>query len=739
MKRVLSVLLTLFLLVGLCVPAFAAGSDPQQAADHLHSLGLFQGTGTSADGKPIYELDRAPYRDEAVTMLVRLLGKEAEAKAGSWTTPFVDVADWAKPYVGYAYSNGLTKGVGDTEFGSKMQATATMYITFVLRALGYTDGVDFTWDAAWVVSDMLGITDGSYNAETNASFTRGGVAVISDNALEAKYKGSSDTLLDKLVADGAVTAGQPTPAPAPSPAPSPAPTGEHTVLNSEQIYARCMPAVLYIEVYDEYGDAIANGSGFFIDGNGTVVTNHHVIYGATSAKVWLADSSGADQEERDVLGVYDWSEEEDWAILKVAGDNNSWLKPGDPSTAMGGATIYALGSPLGLSASISDGIVSNPARMFDGQTYIQISAPISPGSSGGALVNKYGEVVGITSAAFEEGQNLNLAIPISRIANAKHGELTPISETYVMPGGLIYTDIDYLELHPGETVDVEVTTQKYNTDALLTVVPYFWGDDDDEPIRSSDLVTLTYGTWAADEDHYTMHVTANENYGGTTLILSLETKDGDYLNYTSIYISVIGGEVTPEVEEVTLDKGSSATIWIAASADDGRSVKLRHDANNSDIISCVWGMWNETEDHIPLTITGLDYGSYYLTLELLDGQTDAVLATNYLYVTVVGGKLTISEEEFMMAPGETKTVTITGIANDPSLQAFIHADEFDSEVIDWQRGQLGTGTVQLTIKALAEGWDCIYITLEDADGNVLVDGWIDVYVNMDGRDPNELD
>lgn len=741
MKRALSVILTLLLLVGLCVPAFAAGSDPQQAADHLHSLGLFQGTGTSADGKPIYELNRAPSRDEAVTMLVRLLGKETEAKAGSWTTPFDDVDEWAKPYVGYAYSNGLTNGVDKTKFGSKSPTTATMYITFVLRALGYKDGVDFTWDAAWVVSDLLGITDGSYNAETNASFTRGGVAIISDNALEAKYKGGEQTLLQKLVADGAVTAGQPTPAPSPSPSPSPAPspslTGDHTELNSEQIYARCMPAVFYIEVYDEYGDAIGSGSGFFIDGNGTAVTNHHVIYGAASAKIMLADSAGADAEVRDVLGVYDWNEAEDWAVLKVDIAGNNWLRFGDSSTAQGGATVYTLGSPQGFSASIDDGMISNPARVIDGQTYIQHSASMSPGSSGGALVNKYGEVIGITNMILieEYSQNINFAIPIEKIANARHGELTPINQTYTMPGGLIYTDVDYLELRPGETVDVEVTAQKYNTDALLTVVPYFWGDDEDEPSRNSDLIDLTYENWAADADHYTMHVTAGSSFGNTTLILSLETQDGDYLNYTSIYISVLGGAVAPEVEELTIDKGSSATVWIAAKADDGRSVKVRHDANNTDIISCSWGAWNETQDRIVLTVNGIVCGEYYLTLELLDANTEAVLATNYLYVNVVGGKLTISETEFMMAPGETKTVTISGVPNDPNVHASIYTDEYPSDVINWQRGALGANPAQLTITALTEGWDCIYITLCDAGGDVLADGWIDVYVNMDGREP----
>ncbi len=190
MKRFLSLILTLFLLLGLCMPAFAAEPDAQAAAEHLYALGLFKGTGTDENDDPTFELERPMTRAEAVTMLVRLLGKEDEARSSTWTTPFTDVADWAKPYVGYAYENRLTKGIDpndETKFGSSTTATARMYITFVLRALGYSDdaGGDFQYKTAWEFSDKLGITDGSYNASTDGSFIRGDAAIVSDSALEA--------------------------------------------------------------------------------------------------------------------------------------------------------------------------------------------------------------------------------------------------------------------------------------------------------------------------------------------------------------------------------------------------------------------------------------------------------------------------------------------------------------------------------------------------------------------------
>lgn len=197
MKCFLSFLLVLVLFCGMMPGSFAAREEASAAADTLYQLGLFNGKGTDANGKPIYALDDVPTRHEAVTMLVRLLGKEAEAKAGNWTTPFTDVDDWAKPYVGYAYANGLTTGTGATTFGGKATITATQYLTFVLRALGYTSGTDFQWDKAWELSDAIGLTSGEYNAETDA-FLRSDIALISESALSARLKGSNVMLLRKL-------------------------------------------------------------------------------------------------------------------------------------------------------------------------------------------------------------------------------------------------------------------------------------------------------------------------------------------------------------------------------------------------------------------------------------------------------------------------------------------------------------------------------------------------------------
>ena len=206
MKKLLKPLLAVLVAVMVCsmMPsAFAASDEAIDAAYALNELGLFNGVGKNANGMPNFDLDRAPTRHESVVMLVRLLGKEAEAKAGSWETPFTDVAEWAEPYVGYAYANDLVSGTSATKFSGTDVISASQYLTLVLRALGYKSGVDFQWDKAWELSDPIGLTDARYNADST-QFTRGDIAIISRNALHTKEKEVDDTLLDALVASSAV-------------------------------------------------------------------------------------------------------------------------------------------------------------------------------------------------------------------------------------------------------------------------------------------------------------------------------------------------------------------------------------------------------------------------------------------------------------------------------------------------------------------------------------------------------
>ena len=143
---------------------------------------------------------------------------------------------------------------------------------------------------------------------------------------------------------------------------------------------------------------------FFI-GENIIVTNYHVIDGASEASCYTNNSS----KRYIIEGFLAADKTADLILLKVAKLNRPSLKFAT-SRAVPGQKIYVLGSPKGLPSTISDGIVSG-LRDFDGIKLIQITAPISPGSSGGPVLNSAGELIGISVGQFTEGQNLNFAIP----------------------------------------------------------------------------------------------------------------------------------------------------------------------------------------------------------------------------------------------------------------------------------------------------------------------------------------
>ncbi len=174
--------------------------------------------------------------------------------------------------------------------------------------------------------------------------------------------------------------------------------------------------VFQIEIYDSSGEAVANGSGFFIEESGVAVTNYHVIEDASSAKAVTLDGN-----KYDISVVYGYDKTKDVAIIQVDGNGFTALKLGDSDKVQTGQRIFCVGSPLGLKNTISEGVVSNAKRTIEDMTFIQISAPISPGSSGGAVLNEQCEVIGISTAAFTNGQNLNLAVPSNVIPTITRG------------------------------------------------------------------------------------------------------------------------------------------------------------------------------------------------------------------------------------------------------------------------------------------------------------------------------
>ncbi|HEU0176744.1 MAG TPA: trypsin-like peptidase domain-containing protein [Blastocatellia bacterium] len=166
-------------------------------------------------------------------------------------------------------------------------------------------------------------------------------------------------------------------------------------------------AVVIIEALDERGSVTGQGSGFIVTPKGAVVTNLHVVQGAASLRVKLP--GGDAYKTSDLIDVDD---AKDIAIVKVKGYKMPVVTLGDSDKSEIGEAVVAISSPEGLVNSISTGVLSG-VRRFDTHRVFQITAPISQGSSGGALFNSSGEVIGIITYLSKSGQNINFAVPIN--------------------------------------------------------------------------------------------------------------------------------------------------------------------------------------------------------------------------------------------------------------------------------------------------------------------------------------
>ena len=202
MKRIhrscVAALLLLAMLLS-CVPALAAGSSHSyttlQKAEALKTLGIFQGT------KKGFELEGTLTREQAVTLIVRLLGAEAEAKEKNPEHPFTDVWAWASPYVGYGYQNNLVKGMGGTTFGYGQLVTEAQFLTMLLRVLQYEDGTDFTWSKSAELAGELGLPV----VGSERDYTRGNAVDVIWELLKLTFKSGKQTLAEMLIEKGVFT------------------------------------------------------------------------------------------------------------------------------------------------------------------------------------------------------------------------------------------------------------------------------------------------------------------------------------------------------------------------------------------------------------------------------------------------------------------------------------------------------------------------------------------------------
>ncbi|HXT63994.1 MAG TPA: trypsin-like peptidase domain-containing protein [Pyrinomonadaceae bacterium] len=178
-----------------------------------------------------------------------------------------------------------------------------------------------------------------------------------------------------------------------------------------ELVRRIKPSAVAIETFDARGEKLSRGSGFFVDVD-RVVTNRHVIDGAYRAEVHSV--SGSSYPVKSVLAV---DAEGDLALLKVDAPPNL-VRPLslDRTSPQEGESIVVIGNPFGLEGSVTNGIVSAVRDIPGFGRIIQITAPISPGSSGSPVVNMQGQVIGVATLQVAGGQSVNFAIPSERIA-----------------------------------------------------------------------------------------------------------------------------------------------------------------------------------------------------------------------------------------------------------------------------------------------------------------------------------
>lgn len=412
-KRVLAFLCALLLLTGAVPFASAQEGESLRAADTLSTLSLVNGTSAGN-----YALESPATRAQAAVLLVRLAGAEKSAAASQWISGYRDVPAWAADAVHYAvYRNWIgSPASSGLDFHPNQAITADEWFTLLLRMLGYDDAAgDFTAGDAALFAQHIGLTSLAYTD----TLTRGDLFVIMENALSFSYKDGSATIISHLVDCGAV-----------SRASANALGLLNQILTPRQVADRCTAAVFSLDNYAQQIEVdaqmpSANASGFFISADGLAVTNYHSIDGAIYATATLSTGEVYPIERvvyydpsMDIAVIQvsktslDHCTTSAFAYLDIAPSGTGDVRPGD--------TVHTISNPLGLGLAISTGIISATNRQVEGYALpcLMSTADISQGSSGGALLNALGQVIGITSGAYAYGNSMYLAVPIDPVISA---------------------------------------------------------------------------------------------------------------------------------------------------------------------------------------------------------------------------------------------------------------------------------------------------------------------------------
>jgi hypothetical protein len=288
-------------------------------------------------------------------------------------------------------------------------------------------------------------------------------------------------------------------------------------------------------------------------------------------------------------------------------------------------------------------------------TYIQMSAAISPGSSGGALLNKYGQVIGITSATYTEGQNLNLAIPMTYLDQMSVEAVTPLSGPQDSPSGTLSLSAAALNLSMGETGTVTATAVEQNCTGVS--VRYV--------LSREDIVSCSWGKWNGDDVDLIIEPLAIGSAEITVYFIISETDM--VLDSKTIQVTVAAerNEVSSaypvdfevSTTELTLDLFESATISVYAySPTDNDYTVVNRYISNPYVAECAWGEWED--DSILLTVNPLSTGSTDIRI-VYSRKDGTLLAEETVHVRVFYGLISADTELVQVNTGEEKTVVFS--------------------------------------------------------------------------------
>ena len=408
-KRILSLFCALVLLAGALPSASALQGEAAREADTLATLGLID-TAVSGD----YGLNEPASRAQAAVLLVALAGARQEAENDNWISGFTDVPAWARAEITYAAHRGWASGAALTEFKPDSTVTANAWFAFLLRMLGYSDkSGDFAVSGAAVFAQQIGLAARGYSG----GLTRGQLYQSAADALTFSYKDGSATVIDRLV--------ERTPS---IRAAANALGLMETALTARQVSDRLSAAVFRVDLYEKQkyvdrGTPTSTASGFFISDSGLAVTNYHSIDGGVYATATL--STG---ETFPVERVLYYDPEIDIAVVKVSqattdGKTTSafkYLEMAGTGDVRPGDKVYSLGNPLGGGLAVSEGVVSATEREVPGYAWpcVMNTADISKGSSGGVLMNVYGQAIAVTTGAFAQGNSMYLGVPVDPVMEA---------------------------------------------------------------------------------------------------------------------------------------------------------------------------------------------------------------------------------------------------------------------------------------------------------------------------------